>query len=354
MRLAVIGAGPIGGLSALMAAERGHEVAILSPRGAPRPGEVTGGRLRLRSTGALEAEHAVTLLPDMAALADWPVLLLAVPGDAYPAVLPPLLAALRPEQTVIFSGALSLAPLWLKEQAAARGEAPGIVAWGTTLGTGRILPDRRIQVGTLRARFEMTAHPAERRGALLADCEALFGERFAPADSLLLPVLSNINPVAHAGQVIPNMSRIEQGEPWQLFANFRESGARIAEAIDAERVAIAAALGVTVRTLARHYHLSYHVPEGPVASIAAAIEADGRGPRGPATFQHRYLEEDMPYGLAVYEVLGRIAGVPTPQMSAALTVLSCATGRALREGNPLIEWLGLENADAATLRTRCA
>ncbi|WP_431280917.1 NAD/NADP octopine/nopaline dehydrogenase family protein [Humitalea sp. 24SJ18S-53] len=353
LRLAVIGAGAIGGLSAALAAEAGHEVAIWSPRGAPRHGTVTDGRLALRCTGALVAEHSVALLPDAAALSDWPILLLAVPGDAYPLLLPAVLAALQPGQTVICGGALSLAPLWLKEQAEARGLTPGIVAWGTTLGTGRITPERKIQVGTVRARFEAAALPADRRDALLATCVALFGDRFSAVDSLLLPLLSNINPVAHAGQVIPNLSRIERHEAWQLFEHFGEAGGRIAAAIDAERIAIATVFGQPVRSLARHYHLSYHVPEGPLPAIAAAIEADGRAPRGPVSLDHRYLDEDMPYGLAVYEVLGRIAAVPTPQISAALTLLSCASGKELRQGNPLIAWLGLEGMDVAGLRARC-
>ncbi|WP_439597055.1 NAD/NADP octopine/nopaline dehydrogenase family protein [Falsiroseomonas sp.] len=353
MRLAIIGAGPIGGLSAALAAQRGHEVALWSPRGPLRHGEVSGESLELRCTGALEATLPIRLLPGIEALADWPVLLLAVPGDAYPALLPALLEVLRPGQVVICGGALSLAPLWLAEQAAARGVPVQVAAWGTTLGTARILPDRRIQVGTVRGAFEMAALPSAGLPAMLALCEALFGLQLTPAESLLVPLLSNINPVAHAGQVIPNLSRIERGEPWQLFDHFRATGARIAEAIDAERLAVAAAYGIAVRSLARHYHLSYHVPEGPVAGIAAAIEAAGRAPRGPASLDHRYLDEDMPYGLAVYEVLGRIAGVPTPQLSAALTVLACASGKALRGSNPLIDWLGLEGMTPAELVARC-
>lgn len=353
MRLAIIGAGPIGGLSATLAASRGHEVALWSPRGPLRHGSQDGGRARLHCTGALDAEAEVAWLPDIAALADWPVLLLAVPGDSYPSLLPALLEVLRPGQTVICGGALSLAPLYLMEQAAARGVALRVGAWGTTLGTARILPDRRIQVGTVRGSFEMAALPSAALPELLDLCADLFGARLAPAESLLVPLLSNINPVAHAGQVIPNMSRIERGEAWQLFENFNQAGARIAEAIDAERIAIARAFGFEVRSLARHYHLSYHVPEGSVASIAAAIEATGRGPRGPASFDHRYLDEDMPYGLAVYEVLGRIVGVPTPQLSASLSLLACATGKTLRGSNSLIGWLGLAEMRPEELAARC-
>lgn len=349
MRLAVLGAGAIGAVSAALAASRGHEVAIASPRGAPRLGQAVAGRLAYRCTGGFAWEGEVALLDGIAALADWTVILLATPGDAYPAVLPALQAVLRPGQTVICSGALSLAPLWLAERTPAE-----VVAWGTTLGTARILPDRSVQVGTLRGRFEQAALPAARAEALLALTHALFGDHVAPVGSLLVPLLSNINPIAHAGQVIPNLSRIEQGEPWQLFANFRETGARIAGAIDAERIAVAAAFGVAVRSLARHYHLSYHVPEGSIAEIAAAIEAAGRGPRGPASLAHRYTEEDIPFGLVVYETLGAMAGVPTPNLTAAITVLSCATGRPFRALNPLLGDLGLDGCSPAELARRCA
>ncbi len=351
MRLAVVGAGPIAGLSAVLASQEGHEVALWCPRGGPRHGIVSGGRVGIRCTGVLEGVADVALLPDAGALADWSNLLVAVPGNAYSAVLPVLLPMLSAAHVVICSGALSLAPLWLAERAAAR---PGIVAWGTTLGTARTLPDRTIQVGTVRGRFELASLPAARRNELAIRCAMLFGDRFTPVDSLLIPVLSNINPVAHAGQVIPNLSRMERGEAWQLFDCFGPAGAAIAEAIDAERLAIARAFGVQVRSLARHYHLSYHVPEGPVAGIAAAIEASGRGPRGPATLAHRYVEEDIPFGLAVYEALGRIAAVPTPVLSTAVTVLETATGRPLRTLNSLLTELRLEAETVDGLVQRCA
>lgn len=353
MRLAIIGAGPIAGLSAAIAAGNGHQVALWPPRGAPRLGATRGGRLRYSCRGAVEAEIDVELLADADLLAGWEVLLLAIPADAYVTVLRPLIPRLGNARTVICGGALSLVPLWLAEGAARAGGAPDIIAWGTTLGTGRILPDRSLQVGTVRSRFEQAALPAGRGEAMLALSTSLFGDRFAAAPSLLVPLLSNINPVAHAGQVIPNLSRIDRAEAWQLFANFTQSGAAIAEAIDAERVAVAAAFGVSVRSLATHYHLSYHVPPGPVAALATAIEAGGRGPRGPATLAHRYLDEDVPFGLVVYEALGRLAAVPTPILSAAVTLLGCAAGKSFRAMNPILDELGIRHASMAALETRC-
>jgi opine dehydrogenase len=63
---------------------------------------------------------------------------IAVPGHAYPSVLPVIADTLRPDQLVIVSGALSLAPLWMHDRVAARSlRPPVVVGWGTTLGTAR-------------------------------------------------------------------------------------------------------------------------------------------------------------------------------------------------------------------------
>jgi opine dehydrogenase len=353
IRLAIIGAGPIAGITALIAAARGHEVALWSPRGSRRLGEMAGDTLTITGTGALVATTKVQLLPSADSLIDWPVIVFAIPGDAYPAILPQVLPLLTDGHNVIFSGALSLAPLWLGERAEHRGVRPAIAAWGTTLGTGRINAGGAIKVSTIRSRFEVAARPANRLDAMLDLCRALFGDVFAPASNLLVPLLSNINPVAHAGEIIPNLSRIEKGEVWSLFGNFDVSGTRIADAIDQERLAIAQAFDIQTRSLVRHYHLSYHVPEGPLLQVARDIASSGRVD-GPISFNHRHIQEDMPFGLAVYEVLGTICGVPTPILSAAITLLGAACDRPMRSLNPLIKELGLEQETPAGLAKRCA
>ena len=60
------------------------------------------------------------------------------------------------------------------------------------------------------------------------------------------------------------------------------------------------------------------------------------GPNGPITLRHRYVEEDMPFGLAFLEAMGAAAGVPTPAVSGALTLLGAASGQDLRAANWLL------------------
>jgi opine dehydrogenase len=357
-RVAVVGAGPVGRATAGYLAMHGHEAGIWSPSGkgtaplAQRAGRPGRGIVVLSGSLAGSAEVAIIDRPE--AIANYDVVVIAIPGHAYASVLARVLPVLHAAQTVIVSGALSLVPLWIHERAGVPGARPTVVCWGTTLATARRVEDADVQVNTLRSRFEMAAVPASRADEALATCQSLFGDRFRKVDNILATTLANINPVAHAGEALPNLTRIERGEHWFLFDCLTPAAARIVEVIDAERIAIARAYGVEVRTIEEHYHLSYHVPRGSVAQIAAAIHARDGAPPGPKALEHRYIVEDMPYGLVFYEALARSAGVAAPVMGAAVTFAGAACGRDFRRENPLIAELGLEGLAPAALLARCA
>jgi opine dehydrogenase len=363
MKVAIVGAGAIGRATAAYLAHHGHAAALWSPSGRGTAGLLRdaqaagagGSRGRLTYEGALTGVADVGVILDPRELVDAEAVVIALPGDAYPSVLPKILPYLHAGQTVIVSGALSLVPLWLHERLRATG-APLVAAWGTTLCTARLGKDRdhgRVQINTIRSQFEVAAIPAAAGEVVLAMCRTLFGDRFRLVGNLLETALSNINPEAHAAEVLPNLSRIDKGEPWMLFDCLTVSGSRLLEAMDLERLAVARAFGLTVRTVQAHYHLSYHVPPGSIAEIAAAIHARYQAPPGPTTLDHRYVREDMPFGLAFFEALARVAGVATPLTSAALTLMSAASGRDLRADNPLLADLAIEGATPAALLARC-
>lgn len=347
--LAVIGAGPIGILSATLAASAGHRVGVWSPR-TPLEGE----RVTLRCSGALESSVEAETISDPQSLAGWSHVLVALPATAYAGVLGMALPFLHERQTVILSGALSLVQFWLRDSVQRHGAAPDLVAWGTTLGTANRVAPLHARIATVRPRLGVSALPSSRLQDVTVRCAALFGERFEPAPAHLATLLSNINPIAHAGQVIPNLTRIENGEPWRLFANFSRAGARIAEAIDAERMEIGRRLGVTLRSLADHYRLSYAVKGEDLAALAQAIEAAGLGAPGPENTKHRYIEEDVPYGLAVLQQIGASVGVATPNLDLAIALLSCGLNRPYKQLNPILAELRLEAETAESLAQRFA
>ncbi|MCC6531561.1 MAG: NAD/NADP octopine/nopaline dehydrogenase family protein [Burkholderiales bacterium] len=355
--VAVLGAGPIGRMTAAFLASQGHAAAIWSPSGQGSAPLAARSNLRGRGvieyTGALRGRAEVAVLDVAEAVADYEVIVVALPGHAYAGVLPAILEHVGADHVVIASGALSLLALWIHERAGAGTARPTVVSWGTTLGTARRVDDADVEINTLRSSFELAAIPAARGESALRLCESLFGARFRLVPNVLTTALSNINPVAHAAEALPNLTRMERAEHWFLFDCLTPAAARIAEAIDRERLAIARAYGLEVRSLEEHYHLSYHVPRGSVAEIAAAIHARDGAPPGPKTLEHRYLLEDMPYGLVFYEALARLAGVAVPVMSAAITFAGAAYARDFRCENSLLADLALDRLTPAALLARC-
>ncbi len=115
------------------------------------------------------------------------------------------------------------------------------------------------------------------------------------------------------------------------------------EELDAERLAIAAEFGLSVRSIKEHYSLSYQLPIASIADMNADLHNRGRGGFGPATMQSRYVLEDAPFGLWPTILLGRLVGRPASLHEAGLAMLSAAYGRSLADENDLLPLLGLQD-----------
>ena len=284
------------------------------------------------------------------ALADNDVIMLALPAYGHRAVIDALAPHLRDGRPVIFSSHASFGALYLRRALSARGVAAPIVAWGTTVVTGRRSGPASVAVNTVRARVDLCALPPEGEARALALCADLFGDRFVARAGLLAIALSNLNPQNHMGIALANMTRMEQGETWSQGANVTPNVGRLLEALDAERLAIAAALGLEVRNIHQHFALSFHVPEGPVAEMNAAMHAAGRGGTGPATADSRYVTEDVPFGLWPTVVLGRMTGMPAPLHEAGVRIFAAMYGRDFAAENDLLSALDLEARGLDALR----
>jgi opine dehydrogenase len=181
-------------------------------------------------------------------------------------------------------------------------------------------------------------------------CTALFGERFVARDGLLAIALSNLNPQNHLGIALLNLTRMERGEAWSQGENVTPTVGRFIEALDAERLAIAQAFGLSVRTVQEHFALSFHVAMASVSEMNREMHHQGRGGLGPATVNSRYVLEDVPFGLTPTILLGRLAGRPALLHDAGVAIFSAAYGRDFAQDNDLLPELGLERLSVAQLQ----
>ena len=339
MRVAILGAGAIGlGMAALLC-EAGHEAVLWSPSGRSTTGLGDGP---LIATGVLEGSFTPAVASTCAeALAGAGAIIVAAPGNAHRFLIDAAVPHLGTGQTVIFSSHMSFAAIYLRAAGERRGVHPTIVAWGTTVITARRTAlANEVAIGNIRSQVDLAVLPASESAAGLALCGALFGDRFRDRGSLLAIALSNLNPQNHLAIALCNLTRMERGESWKQYANTTHAVGRLMEALDAERMAAAAACGVAVRSLHEHFRLSFAAEGATMGDMADHLAQAGRDPDGPATLDSRYVLEDVPFGLWPSVRLAQAAGVAMPLHAGGVAIFSALYGRDFPAENDILPAIG--------------
>ncbi|MBS0340716.1 MAG: NAD/NADP octopine/nopaline dehydrogenase family protein [Proteobacteria bacterium] len=334
MKVGILGAGGIGLASAAWMAQRGHDVMIWSPRGS------TSDALRresLKATGVLEATMPVKVADGAGELAQFAdVLLLAIPLNGHRSAMDAVLPHLRAGQMVIVSSMGSLSALYLYEAAIGRGVPISVASFGTTVLTARRQGPAEVRIMTRRTKVGVSCLPCTDQAMAMQACEILFGPGFIGDENALATTLANINPVAHGPLALFNWTRIERGENWPQYHFMTPRVAAVIEQLDAERMAIAGAFGLRLRTLERHFAQSFNTQSAHLADIAAELHDKRGGPPGPTDVKTRFLSEDVPYGLVFTLALSHLTQVSAPATEATAAMAGLILGEDFAAANDLI------------------
>ncbi len=162
-----------------------------------------------------------------------------------------------------------------------------------------------------------TVHPAAARDI----CRQLSGlfPQFVPDENVVSTSLNSSNPVMHTPIALFNITRMENGEDYSFYgdAATRLTLAAV-EKIDAERCAVTQAAGASP---VRCVDIINSFWPDKYATLYEAVKNNKSylSGKGPKTVKHRYLEEDLPFGMAPVALLGRLYGVATPNIDAMLS-----------------------------------
>jgi opine dehydrogenase len=349
-RVGIAGTGAIALASAAWLRQAGHGVTLWSPGG---QGAEALRTQPLEAGGVQPCTVTVEVANDAAQLCHVSdVLLLALPVNGHKHVMDALLPFLRDGQTVIVSSMASLSSLYLYESARRASKQVTVASFGTTVLTARRESATQVKVMTRRKAVGVSALPSSSLSQAIDLCAALFGDGFFPQQNTLASALANVNPQSHGPLAVFNWTRIERAENWPQYHCMTPGVARAIEALDLERRAVAKAFGIELGPIEEHFARSFGTESTRLEDIAAELHAKRGGPPGPVRTDTRYLTEDMPYGLAFVEALGRIAGVPTPATRTIVDAASLVNGADYRRENDLLEPLGLARETVAGLLAR--
>lgn len=174
---------------------------------------------------------------------------------------------------------------------------------------------------------------------------------FTPGGDVLSTSMENIGAVFHPALTILNAGWIEgtRGDFDYYIDGITPSIAKVLEQVDAERLAVARALGVRSLSAREWLYTSY---DSPGRDLYEAIQntTGYRGIRAPESIAHRYISEDVPMSLVPISSLGRALGAPTPMIDMVIELGSTLHGRDYRAEGRSLERLGLEGLSVKEIR----
>jgi opine dehydrogenase len=223
-------------------------------------------------------------------------------------------------------------------------ESDIIVAETSTLPYAvRMVGPARINVFLkLKDGLFVAAVPANDTGQVLGALVDVY-PALTPAKNILQTSLQNGNPVIHPTVSLLNAALIErsQGDFYFYEEGVTPAVGRLLKAIDIERIAIGQRLGVEV------------IPEPEIGQMQGYMnektydrgyaEAPGfQGIKAQKSLNHRYIHEDVGYGLVFWQKLGEQIGVKTPNITALIQLASTMMERDYLANAPrTMESLGL-------------
>ena len=354
--VAVIGAGNVGCALAGDLALRGVEVRLFnrSPERLRAIREAGG----ITVTGEVEGFAPLSLTTDsLKAAADGAgVVALTVPTESLPAYAAALAETTTPDQVIWLNPGHSGGALFLSAEfgrLSAR-ENTKLCQLTTASHICRMTDPATVRV-FLRARASVAALPSQHLDECHERLAALLPGQLGRCESVLEADLANLNALLHPPGMVCNAGWIEATSgAFGFYAEGTTAAvARVMEAVDRERLALAKRLGVRAAPFPELFALlGFTTPIANGADAYRAVHASRliHPIRAPTTLDHRYLHEDVGWGLVPWMHLAALAGCPTPTI-AALTNLASVINEVdyARQGLTL-ERMGLDNKSAEQIR----
>jgi opine dehydrogenase len=348
----VVGAGAGGAATVTELSLAGHEVRWWNRTDATiAPFREAGG---VRYEGVLGEGFARTaaFVADLnAALAGSDIALVCLPSLAHEAVANALADAavacpvlLNPGHT---GGALHVAEIFRARRLA----APALVEFSTLTYVARKPAPDAVRITGVARRVWAACLPGGEDALTLA--RSLYPSA-TPARDVIASSLANVNLVLHTPGAILSAAWVEAtGGEFRFYVDAMTPGvARSIEALDRERLAVAAAFGHELPRLGVEMAaIGTAVATDDLRAAIAGGEAN-RTIKAPDSLAHRYYAEDFGYGLVPLLELARIGGVDAPYAAALVEVASVLRSEDVRVTGLTAERLGIAGLDRDELLTR--
>ncbi len=348
---AIIGAGNAGCAFAAHLNLLGHQTRLYDVVPEPLAAvSESGNKLILEGEIPVSGEARVELVTtDLGKLVEGADLILCTsPAHTHMAVALELAKYLEPGQMVMLNPGRTCGALEVKEAiAAGGGTTAAIVIEAQTLLYACRRQGNRVHVFGVKETVACAGFPGDGLAPFFDLLQPILPQFVNAEQGIWQTSLDNIGMLFHPAPTLLNLARMETGVPFDYYhEGMSPTVAFLVEQLDAERCAVARAMGVTIPTALEWLKASYGTTGN---TLHEAIQNNRfyAGIKAPqlkridAKKGLRYVVEDVPSGLVPVSQLGSVFGVPTPVMNLVIDLADTLFERNFRESGRNLDRLGL-------------
>ena len=358
-KIAVLGAGNGGCAAAADLTLRGHEVRLYSRSPNTIQPIVDKGGIEIVEEGKERLARGALVTADLtAAVSGAELIVVAVPAGAHADFAAKLAPLLRQEQVVLLNpghtgGALHFAHRLKQLKPTLK---PRLCETVTSTYICRLKGPARVEIFRRTTHLRCAAFPAKFTGELVPLIRAIFSH-VVPALSVMETGLCNINAIMHPAGMVANAGRIEKygGDFCFYSEGITPAVANVIAAVDDERLRIVGQLKLPPLTFVEIFYQAGLTTADARASgsVYQAIHesAPNKTIKAPPSLNHRYLNEDVGYGLVPISELGRYLKIETPVIDALILLASEMNQTDHRKQGLSLEKMGLAGVNPNELET---
>jgi opine dehydrogenase len=220
---------------------------------------------------------------------------------------------------------------------------------GTLIYASRSEGPARARIFAMKDSVPVAALPATRTEAVLKALSSAY-PGFIDGTSALHTGLNNMGAVFHPALTLLNAGRIEStaGQFQFYMEGATPTVAKVLEAVDRERVTVAAALGIRAQTGLEWLRMAY---DATGADLHEAIhnQPGYQGIGAPPTLWHRYITEDVPMSLVPIAALGQRCGVRVRAIESLIRLACIAHGTDYWRRGRTLDRLGIAQLSVGEL-----
>jgi opine dehydrogenase len=219
----------------------------------------------------------------------------------------------------------------------------------TFIYASRMIGRNRAHIYSIKNGVPVSALPSFLTPALLGVLDVAFPQ-FLAGSNVLATSIENIGAVFHPALTLLNAGRIEStgGNFEYYLEGISPSVAKVLQAIDDERLALARALGIRTVSAREWLYLTYNAAG---TDLCSAIQATAgyAGIKAPRTIDHRYIWEDVPMSLVPMASMASMYGIPTPAVNLIIDLANLMLQQDFRANGRTVHTLGIEGKSVEEL-----